>query len=194
MPTSHSSPAARTSGASGPCGSTAPGRKGQGFEPELRQGDRHERQQEPDERPGAGVREPLLGAPAAVRPRRAHPRRSHPRRRWPGLATGQRASQATAHPPAAPPAGAGAGGRPAVARLARAPAREALGRGRLPHAAREGRRDAEHEPGQRILEEAAVGERVHEEGEERSAERQPQRRVASVHRGDQAHAPSNSQQ
>ena len=174
MPTSHSSPAARTSGASGPCGSTAPGRKA-GVRAELRQGDRHERQQEPDERPGAGVREPPLGAPAgAPRAPARSPAAISPAApvaaacRRPACLAGDRSSarRATRR-------GGRRGGRPAVARLARAPAREALGRGRLPHAAREGRRDAEHEPGQRILEEAAVGERVHEEGEERSAERQP---------------------
>ena len=103
-----------------------PRAKGPGVRAELRQGDRHERQQEPDERPGAGVRNRSLGAPAgAPARRRAHPRRSHLRRRWPracrrpACLAGDRSSarRATRR-------GGRRGGRPAVARLARAPARK----------------------------------------------------------------------
>ena len=85
MPTSHSSPAARTSGASGPCGSTVAGPEVPGVRAQLGQGDRHEREQDADQHPGAR-------AGASRSPRSCGRRHAVARRARRARALGRRAS------------------------------------------------------------------------------------------------------
>ena len=118
MPRSHSSPAARTSGASGPCGSTLGGRKCHGSEPSS----------------GSVIATSMSSTALRIQ----------------ALALGH--------------AAATSGRRSRRARL------DAV-RGREP----------DHEPRERVLEEAAVEERVHEQAEQARSEREPERLVAPAH-------------
>ena len=136
MPRSYSSPAARTSGASGPCGSTVRRAESARVGAELRAGDRHQDEEDADQDPGRA----RARGPSVMR-RSPRARAVALRRRRLGVLPGQ-------------PAG----------------------------------RDREHEPGDRVLEKAAVEERVHEQREEGCAEREPQRLLAPADGGDQPHA------
>ena len=193
MPTSYSSPAARTRGASGPHGSTAPGRKARGSEPSSGRVIATSASRSPTSAQAPAFesrpRGPRGCAPRAGALTRGDLTRGAGGRSLPPASVPRR--RPLIRPPRHPPGRAP--GRPAgCRRCPRAGARSARPR---PAPACRSRRPPRRRARARSADprEAAVGERVHEEGEERSAERQPQRRVASVHRGDQA-PPSNSQQ